>query len=88
MELPDKAAGALAVLRRDGRAVRFAVEEVCHTGRYRLSARYRSAEGDEVRLGLVYAEDQEALEGLCARLAAVAETGLPGKPDKKLGREA
>ena len=70
MELPDKAAGALAVLQRDGRSVRFAVEEVCHTGRYRLSARYRSAEGDELRLGLVYGEDQGAIEGLCARLVA------------------
>jgi hypothetical protein len=83
MELPDKAALALAVLRRDGRAVRFAVEEVCHTGRYRLSVRYRSAGGDEVRLGLVYSGDQGALEGLCARLATVAEAGLPGKPDRE-----
>jgi len=83
MELPDKASSALAVLRRDGRAVRFVVEEVCHTGRYRLSARYRSAGGDEVRLGLVYSEDQGALEGLCSRLATVAEAGLPEKPDQE-----
>jgi hypothetical protein len=70
MDLPEKAALALEVLRRDGRALRFGVEEVCHSGRYRLSARYKAAEGDEVRLGLLYSEDREGLEALGARLAA------------------
>jgi len=70
MDLPEKAARALEVLRRDGRALRYGVEEVCHTGRYRLSVRYRAAEGNEVRLGLLYSEDREGLEALLARLPA------------------
>ncbi len=70
MELPDKAAEALAVLRRDGRPLRFVVDEICHTDRHRLSVRYRSADGDEVRLGLLYSEDRQGLEALGVRLAA------------------
>ncbi len=69
MELPARAAQAGEVLRREGRELRFEVGQVCESGRYRLSARYRSAAG-EVRLGLVYSEDREALEELRARLAA------------------
>jgi hypothetical protein len=70
MDLPERAARALEVLRRDGRALQYRVEEVCDSGRYRLSARYRAADGDEVRLGLVYSEDRDGLEALRARLAA------------------
>lgn len=70
MDLPEKAARALEVLRRDGRALRYGVEEVCHTGRYRLSVRYRAADGNEVRLGLLYSEDREGLEALLVRLPA------------------
>ncbi len=69
MDLPEKAARALEILRRDGRALRFGVDEICDSGRYRLSVRYHGTEGDEVRLGLLYSEDREALEVLRARLA-------------------
>jgi len=69
MDLPDRAARALEALRRGGRELRFEVAQVCESRRYRLSARYRSATG-EVRLGLVYSEDEEALEKLRARLEA------------------
>jgi hypothetical protein len=69
MELPERAARALEVLRREGRELRFEVARVCESQRYRLSARYRSDAG-EVRLGLVYSEDEEALEALRVRLEA------------------
>jgi len=72
MDLPEKAARALEVLRRDGRALRFGVDEICHSGRYRLSVRYRGSDGGEVRLGLLYSEDREGLEALGVRLRAPA----------------
>lgn len=64
MELTEQASRALDVVRRDGRDVRFTVDEVCHSGRHRLSVRYRSPAGDAVRLGLAYSEDRAALEAL------------------------
>jgi hypothetical protein len=70
MDLPEKAARALEVLLRDGRAIRYGVDEVCHSGRYRLSVRYQARDGYEVRLGLLYSEDRAALEALRDRLAA------------------
>ncbi len=70
MELPDQAALALDVVRRDGRDLRFEVTEICRSGRYRLSVRYRARGGDEVRLGLLYSPDAKGLEDLGARLAA------------------
>ncbi len=70
MDLPDQAARALDVVRRDGRALRFVVDEICHSQRYRLSVRYQGADGGEVRLGLLYAADKDGLEALGARLAA------------------
>ena len=70
MELTDQAARALAVVRRDGRGLRYVVDEICHSKRYRLSVRYESPALGEVRLGLVYSEDHEALSALGARLAA------------------
>ncbi len=73
MELPDQAARALAQLRADGRALRFTVDEVCHSGRHRLSVRYPGTDGREVRLGLLYDLDRAALEQLAARL--VGEVG-------------
>jgi hypothetical protein len=76
MELPERAALALEVLRREGRELRFEVARVCESSRYRLSARYRSDRGEE-RLGLVYSEDREALEALRARLGA--ERGARGR---------
>ncbi len=69
MQLPERAARALDVVRRDGRDLRFEVEEICHSERYRLSVRYRSASGNDVRLGLLYSEDRAALEALRAQLA-------------------
>lgn len=70
MDLPEKAARALEVLRRDGRALRFGVDEICHSRRYRLSVRYRGSDGDEVRVGLLYSEDREGLEALGLQLTA------------------
>ena len=70
MELPEQAARALDVVRRDGQELRFVVDEICHSGRWRLSVRYRGAEGGEVRLGLLYSEDRAALEALGAKLGA------------------
>ncbi len=69
MQLPERAARALDVVRRDGRDLRFEVEKICHSERYRLSVRYRSASGNDVRLGLLYSEDRAALEALRAQLA-------------------
>ena len=70
MELPDQAARALEVVRRDARELRFVVDEICHSERYRLSVRYRAKDGDEVRLGLLYSPDKAGLEALGAKLAA------------------
>jgi hypothetical protein len=75
MDLPEKAARALGVLRRDGRALRYTVEEVCHTGRHRLSVRYLADDGNEVRLGLLYSDDREGLEALRGRLAMAPVPG-------------
>jgi hypothetical protein len=69
MQLTDLAAGALEVARRDGRDLRYEVSEICHSERYRLSVRYRSASGDEVRLGLAYSPDRDALEALRSTLS-------------------
>ncbi len=71
MELTETAARALEVVRRDGRDLRFVVDEICHSGRWRLSVRYRAGDGEEVRLGLLYSEDREALARLGAALASV-----------------
>ncbi len=62
MELPDGAARALETLRRQGRTLRFTVDKVCDSGRFRLSVRYFGDDGEEIRLGLLYAEERE---GLC-----------------------
>jgi hypothetical protein len=70
VDLPEQAARALEVVRRQGRDVRFEIAKVCGDERYRLSVRYKAAGGDDVRLGLLYSEDRAALEDLRARLAA------------------
>jgi len=70
MNLPGQAARALDVVRRDGRELRFVVDEICHSQRYRLSVRYEGPDGGEVRLGLLYSLDKDGLEALGARLAA------------------
>lgn len=72
MELTDTAARALAVVRREGRELRFAVDEICHSERYRLSVRYRAPSGEEVRLGLLYGTDEAALLALGEALAGSA----------------
>jgi hypothetical protein len=70
MVLPEKAAAALAVVRRDGQDVRFEVKKGCEDPRYRLSVRYRSREGNEIRLGLLYSEDRASLLALLDKLRA------------------
>jgi hypothetical protein len=71
MDLPAKAADALAVVKRDFEDVRYGLAKVCGSTRYRLSVRYRAkGRQDEARLGLLYSEDRAALEELKARLSA------------------
>jgi hypothetical protein len=70
MELSDQARRALEVVRRDGRDLRFEVSEICKADRYRLSVRYRDAGGEELRLGLHYSPDREALDALRVELAS------------------
>lgn len=72
MELPETAARALAVVRRDGRDLRFPVDKICESDRFRLSVRYRAPSGEEIRLGLLYSEDRATLEALAAELAGGA----------------
>ncbi len=74
MELTDQASRALEVVRRDGQDLRYEVTEICHAKRYRLSVRYRAPSGDEVRLGLIYATDRDALEALAAQLSGGARS--------------
>jgi hypothetical protein len=70
MVLTEEAARALEAVRRSGRELRFVVDEICHSERYRLSVRYRAAGGDEVRLGLLYSSDRHALAALAERLGS------------------
>jgi hypothetical protein len=76
MELTDQATRALEAVRRDGQDLRYEVTEICHEKRYRLSVRYRARSGDEVRLGLVYAADRDALEALAAKLSGGAPVAV------------
>ena len=68
MELSEQAARALEAVRRSGRELRFVVDEICHSERYRLSVRYRAGSGEEVRLGLLYSSDRGALVALAESL--------------------
>lgn len=70
MELPEQAARALEAVRSEGRELRFEVDEICHSKRFRLSVRYVRRAGDSFRLGLLYAEDRAALERLASVLAS------------------
>jgi hypothetical protein len=70
MVLTEEAARALEAVRRSGRDLRFVVDEICHSERYRLSVRYRAASGDEVRLGLLYSSDRDALAALAELLGS------------------
>jgi len=75
-ELDERARKALAAVRAQASALRFAVERPCGAERARLSvyyrgAGYRGAPGsDEFRLGLAYAEDERELEVLREALEA------------------
>ncbi len=77
MELPERAARALEVVRRDGHDLRFDVAEICHSDRYRLSVHYRGPSGEVLRLGLVYSTDRAALERLLGALAGEAARPQP-----------
>lgn len=79
MELPDQAARALEVIRRDGRDLRFEVAKICESTRYRLSVHYRPPHGGEFRLGLLYSEDREALERLRDALAVPSAGASSGQ---------
>ena len=46
MELTEQAARALEAVRRCGSELRFVVDEICHSERYRLSVRYLDGSGD------------------------------------------
>jgi hypothetical protein len=74
--LDDRARAALAAVRRQARSLRFAVERPCGARRARLSVYYRGAGyqgapgSEEFRLGLLYHEDEAALEAVRAELEA------------------
>jgi hypothetical protein len=74
--LDDRARAALAAVRQKATSLRFAVERSCGARRARLSVYYRGAgyhgspNSDEFRLGLLYGEDDAALESLRAELEA------------------
>lgn len=73
VDLPDQARRALEALQRSAADLRFEVAEICRSGRFRLSVRYRAgapgARGDELRLGLLYSSDREGLLSLSRRLS-------------------
>jgi hypothetical protein len=69
MQLPDHAARALEVIRRDGRGVRFEIKKACEQERWRLKVCYgavdaRTGAATEVQLGLLWSEDLPGLEAL------------------------
>ncbi len=73
LALTDQARHALEVARGEGHDLRYVVLEHCHTGRYRLSVRYRVADprgggARDVNLGLLWSEDRAGLEALRAEL--------------------
>jgi hypothetical protein len=69
MQLPEHAARALEVVRREGRGVRFEIRKACEQERWRLKVCYvPTAGGAESQLGLVWSEDLAGLEALRRRL--------------------
>jgi hypothetical protein len=74
LRLADAARRALEVARGEGKDLRYVLLEHCHTGRFRLSVRYRveppGGEPRDVNLGLLWHEDRAALEALRAELEA------------------
>jgi len=74
LTLPPDAARALATARAEGHDLRYDCREHCHTGRFRLSVRYRVADPAggsprDVNLGLLWSEDEAALRTLGESLA-------------------
>ena len=69
MQLPEHAARALEVVRREGRGVRFEIKKACEQERWRLKVCYDAPDAcacgtEEVQLGLLWAEDLAGLEAL------------------------
>jgi hypothetical protein len=78
MQLPEQAARALEVVRREGRGVRFEIKKACEQERWRLKVCYvatRASAGEtkEVQLGLLWAEDLTGLEALKRKLEEEGE---------------
>jgi hypothetical protein len=76
LTLTPDATRALEIARAEGQGLRFVVLEHCHTGRYRLSVRYRVPDGRggeprDVNLGLLWSEDRGGLEALRQELETV-----------------
>jgi hypothetical protein len=73
MQLPENAARALEVVRREGRGVRFEIKKACEQERWRLKVCYDAPDAlgrgtKEVQLGLLWAEDLAGLEALKRKL--------------------
>jgi hypothetical protein len=73
MQLPEHAARALDVVRREGRGVRFEIKKACEQDRWRLKVCYDAPDAlasgaKEVELGLLWAEDLAGLEALKRKL--------------------
>ncbi len=68
MQLPETAARALEVVRREGRGVRFEIKKACEQERWRLKMCYAGPSGAEVQLGLLWSEDLDGLEALKRKL--------------------
>jgi hypothetical protein len=78
MQLPEHAARALEVVRREGRGVRFEIRKACEQERWRLKVCYgapdtRAGGTKEVQLGLLWAEDLAGLEALKRKLEEEGE---------------
>jgi len=69
MQLPEHAARALEVVRREGRGVRFEIKKACEQERWRLKVCYAPPVGEgETQLGLLWADDLAGLEALKRKL--------------------
>jgi hypothetical protein len=73
MQLPEHAARALELVRREGRGVRFEIKKACEQERWRLKVCYGAPDArpggtKEVQLGLLWAEDLAGLEALKRKL--------------------
>ena len=81
MDLPERAARALASVRERAGRVRFEIRKACEQERWRLKVCYLSegaAEGaPETQLGLVWSEDREGLQALRRRLEAGQDGRAP-----------